>query len=218
MEAENQQFSFPGKVPYYAQIASPELAEAIFVKKMDPRLDPRWREWGFEKPEEYAYWVERACGIICVKMVSEALGGECHSVSYWVQQGLQAGGYLVEEDSNGEMVEKGWLHRVLADLIQREGFKAQACKASLWELAHYLKEGNLVIASVSYQIGTDEPITRNSGHLVVVSGVETRNFCLESFIVHNPSGRYSALQKDAVIPALRFSQAYSGRVIVAKWA
>jgi hypothetical protein len=30
----------PYPVPYYAQIASPELAESIFVQGMDPAQDP----------------------------------------------------------------------------------------------------------------------------------------------------------------------------------
>jgi hypothetical protein len=38
-------------IPYYAQIASPELAEAIFVHGLDPTLDPRWAESGAESPQ-----------------------------------------------------------------------------------------------------------------------------------------------------------------------
>jgi hypothetical protein len=55
-------------IPYYTQIASPELAETIFVHGLDPTLDPRWTESGAESPQEYAYWVDRACGAACLKM------------------------------------------------------------------------------------------------------------------------------------------------------
>lgn len=218
MEETHQQFQFPRPIPYYAQVASPELAEKIFSQGMNPGEDPRWKEWGFSRQEEYTHWVERACGIICVKMVVEALGGACYSVQQWVQRGLEAGGYLVVEGENGARVEKGWIHNTLAELIKREGFEARACKASLWEVANFLKQGMLLIASVSYEIGTDGPVTKNTGHLVVVSGLETHLLSLENFIVQNPSGRRAELQSNAIIPALRFSQAYSGRVILAGYS
>ncbi|MBV5330914.1 hypothetical protein JZU69_00485 [bacterium] len=73
----------PYPVPYYAQIASPELAESIFVQGMDPIHDPRWAESGAETPQEYAYWVERACGVACLKMCVEAVGGPTRPLVEW---------------------------------------------------------------------------------------------------------------------------------------
>src|SRR5512138_753865 len=91
----------PYSVPYYAQIASPELAESIFVQGMDPAKDPRWAESGAESPEEYAYWVERACGVACLKMCVEAAGGPVRSLVDWARLGLERGGYLVRPDADG---------------------------------------------------------------------------------------------------------------------
>jgi hypothetical protein len=77
----------PYPVPYYAQVASLELAEAIFNQGMDPAQDPRWAESGADTPQEYAYWVERACGVACLKMCVEALGGPVRSLVDWGRWG-----------------------------------------------------------------------------------------------------------------------------------
>ncbi len=66
--------TLPYPVPYYAQVSSVELAEAILTERMPAELDPRWAETGAATPEIYAYWTQRACGVACVKMCVEALG------------------------------------------------------------------------------------------------------------------------------------------------
>jgi hypothetical protein len=77
-----------------------------------------------------------------------------------------------------------------------------------------MRQGRLVIASVSFEIGTDRPITRRGGHLVVVTGIRHLQGQPNSVILHNPSGRGLALQAHAAIPVDRFLQAYSGRAIL----
>ena len=108
--------SLPYSVPYYSQVATPELAFQIFSHEMSPLDDPNWKETGTQMQEEYAYWVERSCGIACVKMCVEALGGPRLSMMEWIRRGLAIGGYL-EKVENGTRVELGWIHRALADLI-----------------------------------------------------------------------------------------------------
>src|SRR5512134_3886133 len=98
----------PYSVPYYAQVASPELAEAIFVHGMDPALDPRWAESGAATPQEYAYWVERACGVACLKMCVEAAGGPKHPLLHWARRGRERGGYLIHRAEDGSLREVGW--------------------------------------------------------------------------------------------------------------
>jgi hypothetical protein len=202
-------------VPYYAQVASPELARPIFAGGLDARLDPRWRESGAETAEEYAYWCWRACGPACVKMCVEALGGEKHSLMDWVRAGLSHGGYLIEKDDQGQPVEVGWLHRSLAELIREAGFQAAPQPVSLEEFPHYLNDACQLIASVSYEVGLDAgPVTHTGGHLVVVVGVNCRGDTLENIIINNPSGRSEELRANACIPAGRFQAGYSGRCIV----
>lgn len=205
----------PYPVPYYAQVASPELAESIFVHGMDPAQDPRWAESGAETPQEYAYWVERACGVACLKMCVEAVGGPLHSLVEWAHLGLERGGYLVRQDADGSAREVGWVHGVLAEMAQESGLTAESHPASVEEIPAYLRQGRMVIASVSYEAGDDRlSITRQGGHLMVVVGAECEDGRPRAFYVNNPSGRRTELQAGARLSLERFAAAYSGRIIV----
>jgi len=205
----------PYTVPYTAQIASPELATAIFVQGMNPTLDPRWHETGAASPEEYAYWVERACGIACVKMCVEALGGPRRTLMEWIQAGLKRNGYLIVEE-NGQPQELGWIHQALADLIAGAGFAARPAPASVADIVAHLRQERMVIASVSYEVGDDLPVTRKGGHLVVVTGADLDDRGAPTHLyTNNPSGRRLELQVNAPIPVERFLLGYSGRIIVA---
>jgi hypothetical protein len=205
----------PYSVPYYAQIASPELAESIFVHGMDPAQDPRWAESGADTPQEYAYWVERACGVACLKMCVEALGGPKRSLVDWARLGFERGGYLVRHHEDGSSHEIGWVHSVLAEMAQESGLKAEYRSAGIEEIPDDLRRGHMVIASVSYEAGDDRlPITKQGGHLMVVIGAECVDGRPRAFYVNNPSGRRKELQSNARLSLERFAEAYSGRVIV----
>ncbi|MCL5612226.1 MAG: C39 family peptidase [Chloroflexi bacterium] len=202
-------------VPYFAQVASPELAESIFVHGLDPIQDPHWAESGAETPQEYAYWVERACGVACLKMCVEAAGGSIRSLVDWARLGLERGGYLVRHNADGSIQEVGWVHGVLAEMAQENGLKAEARPASVEEIPAFLRQGSMVIASVSYEAGDDRlPITRQGGHLMVVVGAECVDGRPHAFYVNNPSGRRAELQAGARLSLERFAAAYSGRIIV----
>ncbi|MCL4562744.1 MAG: C39 family peptidase [Chloroflexi bacterium] len=205
----------PYAVPYYAQVASPTLATDIFDHGLDPYLDPNWAQTGAKSPQEYAYWAPRACGPACLKMAVEALGGPVLTLMDWVRMGLQRDGYILQNKPSGEAVERGWSHCSLAKLIQDQGFSAQPRSASLGEIVELLAQGKLVIASVSYELGTHLPITRNRGHLVLIIGALTHRSAADIITLHNPSGRTPELQSNAHVDATRFNQAFSGRVIVA---
>ena len=193
-------------VPFCAQIASPELAERIFVQGLDPRLDPRWAESGAATPEEYAYWVDRACGAACLKMCVEALGGPRRALVDWARAGLAKGGYRAPV---------GWVHGALAELAREVGLCAEARAASLEEIVEELRLDHLVIASISHEAGDARlPITKQGGHLMVVVGAECGRDGPSSFRVHNPSGRRPEWQAQACLPVARFAAAYSGRIIV----
>ena len=205
----------PYSVPYYAQVASSELAESIFVNGLDPVNDPRWAESGAETPQEYAYWVERACGVASLKMCMEAAGGPNRSLVDWARLGLERGGYLIRQnEADGSTHEVGWLHGALVEMAQEAGLTAESSPASLEEITENLQQGKMVIASVSYEVGDDRlNITRQGGHLVVVIGAECVNGHPQAFYVNNPSGRRAELQAGARLPLERFAAAYSGRII-----
>jgi hypothetical protein len=205
----------PYSVPYYAQIASPELAESIFVHGMNPAQDPRWAESGADTPQEYAYWVERACGVACLKMCVEALGGPIRSLIEWARLGLKQGGYLIRQNEDGSTHEVGWVHGVLAEMARASGLTSEAHPTSLETITTYLRRGCMVIASVSYEAGDDRlPITKQGGHLMVVIGADCVDGRPHAFYVNNPSGRRKEWQASARLSLERFAAAYSGRVIV----
>lgn len=212
-QKETIRLTYP--VPYTAQIASPELAHAIFVEGMDPALDPRWAESGARDPQEYAYWTERACGIACVKMCVEAMGTKPRPLMEWIRAGVERGGYLVEQDARGQPVERGWVHRSMAELIREAGFCAEPRAMTLGEFPQHLQKNRMLIASVSYEVGDDLPVTKKGGHLVVVLGADVAGGRPVNLYINNPSGRSRELQAGARIPVGRFQQGYTGRVILA---
>ncbi|HZW04338.1 MAG TPA: C39 family peptidase [Anaerolineaceae bacterium] len=214
MTPSTETIRLPFPVPYYAQVASPDLAAEFFEAGRPLESDPRWAESGAASPAEYAYWADRACGIACVKMCVEALGGPVRPMMAWVEAGLALNGYAVNHTRTGETEEIGWVHRSLADLVLPYAGRAWPQAASLEEVIKHLRAGRLVIASVSYQIGTTQPVTRRGGHLVVLTGAQLADGDVRALIAHNPSGRTPELRVHARIPADRFLAAYAGRVIV----
>jgi hypothetical protein len=133
----------------------------------------------------------------------------------WVRAGLSRGGYLVEKDDLGNPVEVGWLHRALAELIRAAGCQATPQPVDLDEFPHYLKQGCLLIASVSYEVGQNaQPVGYKGGHLVVVVGAGLLGDALENIVINNPSGRSEELRANACIPTVRFRAGYSGRCII----
>ena len=211
-EVEIVRVAYP--VPYYAQVASPDLASAIFRQGLAPALDPRWTESGAETVEEYVYWTDRACGVACVKMCVEALGGPVRPLLVWARAGVKIGGYLTDLRPDGSPYERGWLHSALAELMRGESLAAQPRPAAVEEFPALLASGSLLIASVSYEIGLPGPVTKRGGHLVVVSGAELQDGRLATLILHNPSGRTAKMRAYARIPVERFESGYTGRVIV----
>jgi hypothetical protein len=100
-------------------------------------------------------------------------------------------------------------------MAREEGLFAEARPAALEEIPDFVRRGLMVIASVSYEAGDDRvPITKQGGHLMVVTGVECEDGKSQAFYVNNPSGRRSELQNNACLPLERFAPAYSGRVIL----
>jgi hypothetical protein len=148
-------------------------------------------------------------------MCVEALGGPRRSLVEWARLGCERGGYLVRHDEEGRAHEIGWVHRVLAQMAIEAGLTAELHPSPVEEIPNYLRQGCMVIASVSYQVGDDRlPITKQGGHLIVVIGAECVNDRPRAFYVNNPSGRRKELQAGARLSLERFAAAYSGRVIV----
>lgn len=200
--------------PYYAQFEDIERIEDYLHGGIALEDDPYWARSGAGSPSEYAYWANRACGMVCVKTCIEAFDGPILPLHIWIQRGLAQNAYLTEQRGKDTLVEKGWLHAGLAEVMASQGLEARVRAATINEIAMAVQSGKLAIASVSFEIGTRQPITQQGGHLVTVVGVRWRGKAVRSLVIHNPSGRTKTLREYAVIPVKRFKEAFSGRVIL----
>jgi hypothetical protein len=204
----------PYEMPYYAQLASPDWLSRVFDDGGDPTGDPNWEAFGTTDADEYRYWAPRSCGIACVKMVVEALGGLPRPMMEWVKQGIDREGYRIRSEADGSIKELGWSHTVLAALISAAGFPARSAQTQPAGIICALRRGMPVIVSITFELGTNRPIAQNSGHLGVITGSDLESDQLQAVYIHNPSGRTEALRKYARIPADRFTEGYSGRAIL----
>lgn len=210
----------PYNVPYVCQFASRELVQNFINKTQSLETDPRWAHYGAATPQEYAHWALRSCGVVCVKMAVDGLSGaDSGSVMDWVKKGLAIDGYLtgVRPDRPDQRVEYGWKHDALAQLAINAGYRAVlASDLKIDDTKNITNAGSLLIASVSSQLGElDAPVTRSSGHLVVILGVSANDTGQATHVIlHNPSGRTQVMQETAQIPVERFRVGFSGRGII----
>ncbi|MBN2046257.1 MAG: hypothetical protein JW750_00330 [Anaerolineaceae bacterium] len=200
-------------VPYHAQIADRDAVEAHLDKGKPLNEDLYWRQTGAKNIDEYVHWATRSCGVVCAKMCVEAFGGPSLPIQAWIDRGLAIDAYLIEQSDSGETIELGWKHFALAALLEEHGLLAQPQPLEAAAFCEPLTQGELLIASVSAEIGTHRPITHRGGHLVVVHGAVCEHGKITSLILHNPSGRTRMLQENAQIPFERFCSAFSGRII-----
>jgi len=208
-----EQITLPYDIPYYSQFASPELVHDIVNGLISARDDPRWREFGAETLQEYEFWSWKACGIASLKMAVEALGVARRSMMDWIGDGVADGGFIHEEEVVAGKP-SGWVHRALARLAADSGLAADcAAGIDLGQIAALIDGGRLVIASVSYELGTTGEISRNRGHLILLHGYSRIGSQVEALLVNNPSGRSAELRRNCWLPAARFAAAFSGRVI-----
>ena len=201
--------SYP--VPYTCQFTSPELVADFLFGGRPLETDPHWADYGASTPDDYAHWAMRSCGVVCVKMVVEGLGGPVQSVMDWIEAGLALDGYLTGQRAE-RPVEIGWKHSALAELARAHGCRAELLSGlNVGDLAALVRSDRCLLASVSSEIGegVDLPITRRNGHIVVVHGYEQAgDDDLTHLFVHNPSGRSPASRRDARLPVARFAEAF----------
>jgi len=209
----------PYMIPYTCQFASPDLVRAFVHGEREVVADPCWAEYGASDAAEYAHWALRSCGVVCIKMAVEGItGSEPEPVMAWVRAGLAIDGYLTElrPDRPDRPVEKGWKHTSLAQLARDRGCSADLVQGlTLEKIAAHLQFGQVIVASVTAELGEDGLLTRNSGHLVVIYGVALGgDGQVQEMILHNPSRRTPTSQVGARIPVERFMQGFSGRGIL----
>ncbi len=202
-------------VPYYAQFASPELTYAYIHTGYDGKTDPRWRSFGAPEPGDYAFWAPRICALAVLKMAIEAFWPH-QRPSLWqlVREGLALNGYTVR-DARGNWIDHGWTVTAQVQLARRYGLLAEPFGyVSPLSICAYVREGSLIAATVTPEIGERDPTPgRYGGHLVLVYGFEWEQGSPTHYLLHNPSGRHEKLRANARIPAARFHASFAHRII-----
>ena len=210
------EYRLPYQIPYVSQYASKELAESYVKNAELLASDPRWRDFGAETPEEYAFWSRRICGMACFQMILLSLRRPTSKLMELGKKAMTAGCYLLDPKNPKRLV--GLLHKPFLKFIDKFGLAGKL----MWYIgpaviAYEILNKNFVIASVSHEIRfRDARPEDKTGHLVLVHGFKMNGGIIAGFYIHNPSGFYGISQENHFVPADDFLNCFSGRIIVLK--
>lgn len=211
------EYMVPFEVPYVSQFASPDLINDYIHHGYDGTQDPNWGDFGAPTPEDYAFWAPRVCALACLRMAIMAFDMGEPTLWQLVQRGLEFDGYRLR-DEDGRWIDEGWYVQAQVKLAAKYGLQMVGYSyASPLEICQRIREGDLVAATVTPEIGERAPQTRRyAGHLVLVLGYRWRDGMVESYCLHNPSGRYPELRAYAWVSARRFKESYAFRYATLK--
>lgn len=121
------------------------------------------------------FWMLRACGAICFKMVSETQGAQVGDVIVFCEVAKLAGGYDMQN---------GWVHDYIIKKAEEIGLSAYRKEGmtEIDELLAFLEKGRPVIASVEKRL-----LEQIRFHMIVLVGFEKDEFgALTDFYYHEP--------------------------------
>ncbi len=206
---------------YIAQFASRELVSDILDKKISSDDDPNWKSFGFKSIEDYSFWTQRLCGLICIKMIINTINSNSdETIAKLTEKAVNLGGYKVY-DELGNFIDKGWYYAPLIELVKDYGFNGDVCSSlSEKDLCINVLENTFSIASVHPGVIRFDmekcPFNKKGGHLVLVIGFRWSGKECLGFIIHNPSGRKNSTQENAFIPIKQFRSAFASRGLTIK--
>jgi hypothetical protein len=208
------EYRVPVNVPYVAQFASPELIHRYIHEGFHGRDDPNWQAFGSQDVDSYTFWAHRACAIACLKMAIDGFQtSPPRSMWQLVEDGLSLGGYRTH-DEHGNYVDEGWFYPPLIKLASNYGLQTIGMAyASLPDVCAALRDGWLIAAAVTPELGERGRLRRYDGHFVLIYGFVWQRGRCSALLLHNPSGRYAELQANSRIPSHRFGMAFAHRFI-----
>ncbi len=128
---------------------------------------------------EDQFWMLRACGAACLKMVAEFQGVQVPDLLALCDEASERGGYDMKN---------GWVHDYLVTKAKELGLLAERKEGmmSADEIIASLEAGNPVIVSVEKRV-----LEQNRFHMIVVVGYENGNFIYhESESTDKEKGQY----------------------------
>ena len=95
------EYTLPLDVPYVPQFASPEKIADYIHHDFIGLQDARWRVFGTDEPESYAFWSPRVCALACLKMAIAGYATMDTVPTLWelVQDGLVVDGYKIYDET-----------------------------------------------------------------------------------------------------------------------
>lgn len=206
---------------YISQFSSRDLVSEFLDKKISTYDDPKWMDFGFISRDDYSFWSQRLCALICLKMVvNTKKENKDETIASMTKKAIDKGGYIVN-DTNGVFVDKGWFYSPLIELAKEYGFSGEIkTKIKIKDLYECIIKGEFPIVSVNPSVirfDLDKcPNNKKGGHLILIVGFKWENNQCQGFYIHNPSGRIASTQEKAFIPIDRFIESFAERGMIFK--
>lgn len=142
-----------------------------------------------------SFWMLRACGAICLKMVAEFYGKEVPDVLTLCNEAKERGGY--------DMVD-GWVHDYLVKKAEELGLSAYRKEGltTIDEIKMFLEQGP-VIVSVEKRV-----LEQKRFHMIVVTGIED-----DVVIYHEPESTDKGRGMNRVCTMQTFMEYWRGKAI-----
>lgn len=151
------------------------------------------------------HWKERACGILCLKMVLDFLGAKTPPADEFVQKGISLNAY-------GEW---GWLHTGLVAVaalfgidMKRKEFRShdpdeaeKLLKEGINELILSIEKGKPVLISA-----IKKWVEAKKFHMMVLVGFEMDEGVLKGFYYHDPDAYTEEEGKNQFVPIETFKK------------
>ena len=180
------------------------------------------KQFGAKDSQEFTFWAWRDCGIACIKMILSAKGkAKKKTIMDLTREGIKLGGYIVYE--NKKLVDKGWFHNSLVDLLKKYTIQSYTRKfQSAESVALDILKNRFVVLSVLVpgrshiqENGSFEAKDKYKpgGHLLLAYGVKMNGNDIQGFYVHDPRG-LKKYQKNTYVSKLVFDQIFTNRSIV----
>jgi len=121
------------------------------------------------------FWMPRACGMACVKMVLDFYKIESLSLIDLIKKGSKEKGYGPS----------GWFHDYFVELIKGYGLNSHRKEGmgfgdGIEELANYLDDNPIIISATKFILG------QKKFHMVVLTGYRRKNREVQGFYFHDP--------------------------------
>lgn len=136
------------------------------------------------------YWMPRACGITCLKMILDHQGKETPSLLEMCAAGVHDGGFG----------KSGWIHDYFVKVAKSYGLDAHREERMIVEqgirkIKEYLLSGNPVIVSVIKRL-----LGQDKFHMVLLTGFEEKNGEVVGFYYNEPESTDREKGKNIFVP------------------